>query len=744
MTAEPHVTLDFETRSGAPLRKTGAFRYAEDQTTQIMMLCYAIGDGPVKTWYGPEIDDQAHYGDVLKSGPNKGKRRQLLEAINLYDGDGALDELFYAIKHGLTVEAHNAMFERAVWGHQMVNKHGFMAVPHRQWRCSAAKAASYALPRSLEGAGSVCGLKMQKDMEGSKLLQRLMKTRKPTKDNPRSYFGSEEEFQRLAQYCVRDVEAERELSKKLPDFSDQEQELWLVDQAMNERGVQLDLELAAHGLELTAKVKKVLKEEIIELSGMEKATRPHILQWMQDNLPEFNPQDTTGDTMDAILEALPKEDPRHRIVTIARQCNKTTPAKFGAILQRANLDGRGRDNLMFHAASTGRWGGRGIQMQNLTRGQVKDMDAEVEIMLQMDANLLMDWTDRPIDKISGVIRGALIPGPGKEFMVADYSAVEARGVMWLADDQEALEIFRRGEDIYNAMASDIYGRPVDRKKKEDAEAGQLGKQAILGLGYGMGPGTFVTTCHGYGIELPMALVEQIVPPEVYTELEELLIENAHIYLKGAVREGLEDGSIEMHELVLGKFIVDRYRAKYSKVKAIWKELEVTAIEAIRDFEKGRPLTWRACCNGKIHYKMIGGFLACRLPSGRFLWYQGAHLKQKEAPWSTPEKPAYQDEIRFYGVDSVTKQWTRQHTYGGKLCENVVQGLCRDLLAYAMILTEQHPVYTPVLTVHDELISEVDKGKGSVTEFEELICQRQAWAKDFPLKAEGERLLRYKK
>lgn len=711
-----------------------------------MMLAFKIGDGPTQLWYSPDIDAPAELGRVLKSGPNKGEQKVLCEPIALYQGDDVLAPLFHAIHQGAIVEAHNAMFERAIWRRICMERFGWPDIPNPQWRCSAAKAASYALPRSLEEAGAQMGLSVQKDMEGSKLLHKLMKQRKPTGDNPRRWPGDQAEFERLGQYCIRDVDTEFELSQKLPDLPAMEWDVWHVDQRMNEDGIAIDTDLARHCNHLSDRVKELLNYSIFELTGIEKgSSRKQIQAWLDEEGYEV-PNMQAG-TLDEMLERDDLPWHVHDVVRLTRSVNKTTTSKFAAMLLRVDEDGRARDNLMFHAASTGRWGGRGIQMQNLKRGAVKDMEAACDRISMISAEQLIEEEEDPIDHLGDIIRGLIVPGPGKEFMVADYSSIEARGTMWLAGEEEALEIFRSGADIYCETATDIYGVPIDKKKAKAGDqfhfiARMLGKQSVLGLGYQMGPAKFLITCRGYNIHFDRELIDSIIDPLEQLEIADELLTKWHMYGRSSE---ITKADVESGELVLAKYIVDRYRAKYARVKKLWDDLNQAAITAVKDAQQGIK-RWVPVAGGKVHYKVVGPFLACRLPSGRFLWYMHPELRMRKAPWAEDDdpNPPKVETLTYMGVDSRTKQFVRQATYGGHLTENVVQALSRDIMANALLLTERHPTYTPCLTVHDEIIAEVETGQGSVSEFENLICQLPPWAAGFPIEAEGERLRRYKK
>jgi DNA polymerase len=306
---------------------------------------------------------------------------------------------------------------------------------------------------------------------------------------------------------------------------------------------------------------------------------------------------------------------------------------------------------------------------------IKSRDLQLIEMLYGDA----------MEALSFALRGIITASPGRKLYVADYAAIEARVVFWLADDQSALDIFRRGECIYCDMASTIYGRTVI--KGVDIDERQLGKQAILGLGYGMGGPKFVDTCAKYNIHL---------------------------------------------ELDFSKHVVDLYREKYWRVKKMWYDQEAAAMEAVR-----RPGNSIRC--GKIVWRVVGAFLYCKLPSGRLLAYCDPIIVKKPTPWGE-----MRDALTYMGVDPYTKKWRRQDTYGGMLVENITQAVARDLMAESMLAAHEGDTYDPILSVHDELIAEADDGKGDVKEFEHLMATTPAWAEGCPVSAEGWSGYRYKK
>jgi len=287
--------------------------------------------------------------------------------------------------------------------------------------------------------------------------------------------------------------------------------------------------------------------------------------------------------------------------------------------------------------------------------------------------------------LSHALRGAIVAAEGKTLFVADYSAIEARVVMWLAGEEEALESFRRGEDIYSVMASEIYNKPCSKEDTPDER--QVGKTAILGLGFQMGASKFVAT------------VEKMT------------------------------GIIISEEMA--KQVVDTYRAKFAGVKQLWWEMEAAAIRAV----KGR----KSCTVGHVKWVVEGFFLYCELPSGRRLAYPFPKVGSKATPWGE-----VRPQLTFMGISPITHKWTRMHTYGGSLVENAVQAIARDLLADALLACENTGIYLPVLSVHDEGICEVNDAAGSLQEFNRLMTTSSKWAKGLPIGIESWKGKRYHK
>ena len=709
----PHkATIDFETRSACSIKDCGSWRYSLDPTTQVMCLAFRLPN-----W---EVGRTALWHPAF---PHLG-----IEEANCPE----LEELFDWIKEGKLVEAHNCWFERGIWTNICVPKLGWPEVGHRQWRCSAAKAAAHSLPRSLDGCTLALDLRTKKDVEGAKVMKKMAKPRKPRVAEVKSFVaqqdgvpaikqcvvttvatdtgwkasvswdGGERDFslpfywhesaemiERLCAYCRKDVLAEEAVSHRLRDLSAKETEMYLMDQAINQRGFQLDREGIEAALEVVNGIFSDLNKELVELTGgrVEKATqRARMIQWFNEmGLPL---EDTQGSTLDGWLKREDLEADVRRGLELVRALGRSSTAKFVAAENWASPGAwRVHGGLLYHGAGTGRWSGSGVQPHNFPRGSIKDMDFAWEVIKTKDVAFMEMMYGDVMTLLSHALRGMIVPTPGRKLMVADYAAIEARVVLWLAGDEDALNIFRRNECIYMAMATEIYGRPITDKVKQ-ADERQMGKQAVLGLGYQMGAKKFQAT----------------------------LAEKWGIFI----------------ELDFAQQIVDTYREKFWRIKKMWWDQEAAAIAAVR--HPGR--TFRC---GKVFWRSFDGFLHCKLPSGRLLGYSEPRIFKKKTPWGEER-----DCLTYMGVDPYTKKWRRQDTYGGMLVENITQAVARDLMADAMLRCHEEGMYDVILSVHDELIAECDEGVGSVKDFEAVMAHVPDWAAGCPVSAEGWTGYRYKK
>lgn len=794
-----HATMDFETRSACDLRRHGSWIYSKHPSTQALCLAYHLPDSDdIYLWH------REHHA---RTPWNEDAPEQYIpETPPPY-------ELFAFIEAGGLVEAHNMMFERVIWTHVMQVQHDWPSLPVGQLRCSASRASYASLPRSLEMAAKAMALPIEKDMDGRKLMLKMTKPRKPRKaevaawkahleeegldpktPHPIIYHEVEESIYGNHAYCEQDVRTEMAFSEVCPELEPRELELWQLDQEMNWRGVQVDLDLAKIALQRAAEWKEILNAEFEEITGIAKASqRQKAREWLAET--GLNIPDTTAATIDWYLDHpdLFTDERQPRVLEIIKQVNRTSVRKFQAMLDKTDPeDGRARDLLMYHGASTGRWSGKGIQVQNFPRGNSVnktsvfgnkeygkfDMDRACdEIKSYMDTSMLALLNGDVMELLSSSLRGGMMPRPGHDMIVADYSAIEARCVLWEAGAEKALEVFRTGGDIYCDMAEGIYGYPVN--KKENPDERQFGKQAILGLGYGMGFITFLLTCKKYKIDFSVAQVKKIVGGKYDKYMGWL---ESYLWPKPNKGESAKDFKARSraakqnlaklkearlnpvrikHELVLMKYTVDVYRTRYPEVKKLWKDQEEAAMQAVLDYEAdlkaalaeldledfleegGKAEQLRRTFEGPridagcTAWFVRGGFLCCELPSGRLLRYRDPFIKMAKTSWGE-EKPS----LRYY-TTVVGGRWARTSTYGGKIVENITQAVARDVMADAM-LKMRDSQYIPLMTVHDELVCEVPTGEGDVDEFERLMCDIGPWAEGCPIAAEGDLMARYRK
>jgi DNA polymerase len=662
--------IDFETRSVLDVTKVGAVHYSEHISTEIQCLCYALDDGPVKLWH-------RKYPDLFM------EETPLPE--DLFD--------HILVDEGL-VEAHNAGFERAIWENIASRYMGWPEIHPNQWRCSAAKAAVMALPRSLEDVTNALDLPVKKDMEGNRIMKKLAKARKVTIKNKSVFHESVEDLETLWAYCADDVKAERYLSKMLPDLIPSEQELWFIDQEMNFLGITVDRDFVDACLIHQERNVNILTEELIEIThGVVDAVtkRQKFVDWVKTQ--GFFLENTQAEYLKALLEnSKPKNEKEanvFRAVQIMKECGKTSISKYISMKKRICDDGRLRDNLVFHGARPGRWAGKGTQLQNLPRGSIVNMD-QTCIDLKNDTTEIIQLMYGPIpDILSQALRGALTATDGWELYVADFNAIEARTEFWLVDDEETLEDFRTGIDIYKAMASVIYGVPIYQVTKNQRF---IGKQAILGLGYQMWADKFCATCLDAGKQFGISVE---IDPE---------------FAKGVVLS---------------------YRKKYYKIVQFWGALENGFRFALKN--KGTYYTV-----GKVQFSCGEKFLRIKLPSGRFISYY--------KPWLVEERTfrGLEEKIYYWGQDPTTHTWQATPTFGGKIAENVTQGIARDFMVHGMKAIHQTKRYPLLLTVHDEIIAEGRKHNTTLEEFCSLMSSIPYWSPGMPIKVEGWKGFRYKK
>lgn len=659
------VHLDFETRSACDLKKAGAYVYSMHPTTEVICMSYKIGNGITK-----------NIPMILLSEENK-------QLDNLFYVTESTD-LLSAIKNpDVIFVAHNAFFEQVIYLNVLVKRFGWPEIPITRWRCTAAKASACALPRSLEGVTNALGLSVQKDMDGRRLILKYCKPRK-TKDGSLKWWDDKDELNRIFTYCNNDVEAEYAVDHALPDLTPKEQQVWFLDQEINMRGVYVDTKAVDTCLELIKAETQRLQSDFDEITGgiMFSSTRQRaeVLRFLSSEGYEL--PDLRAKTVQDALDSGVIHGDAETILRLRQASSKTSTAKYQAFKNRAGTDSRVRDLLLYCAASTGRWGGMGIQPQNFPRGSVKDTDLAIDVILTGSLEWLKVMYGEPMAVFSSVLRGMITASPGKMLYVADYASIETRILFWVANNEVGLKAYHEGHDLYKIMAAAIYKKDIKDITKAER---QLGKTAILGCGYGMGAKKFLATCLAQGIEID------------------------------------ED---------MAQTAVDSYRELYSKVTQVWRNYEKAACICV-----GEKRTVKI---NKVVFEYKNKFLWLTLPSGRKLAYYDPKLVDKKMPWGETRQV-----LHYYAINSLTKQWGLESTYGGKLTENIVQAISRDLMAEAM-LNMKAQGFDVLLSVHDEAICEQDPDFMSVHDYESLMAESPEWARGAPIAVEGFKSFRYKK
>ena len=683
-------------------------------------------------------------------------------------------ELFDWIKKGGLIEAHNAEFEIDIWENIGVPDHGWPAVKSEQWCCSAAKAAAHSLPRSLEGACDALNLPVNKDPRGKALIRAHCQPKRRTKADREIAETLGEEFvdqwnedpeglKALWSYCMQDVRAEHRLSSELADLSPMERQVWRITRRMNRRGALMDLELADAALDLVAQAKAKANGELFRLTGIRAGSqRKALVEWLREN-EDLELPDTTAKTLEWYVEREPLSERAKRVLSIMKEVNRTSTKKFDTIRKMADADARARELLLYCGAErTGRYSGRGIQVQNLPKGKFAKflpkataIDIAVEDVKSRDLAWCEAIHGDVMNLVVSCLRGSIIAPPGRDLITADYAAIEARCVLWESGADKALDVFRNGGDIYCDMASGIYGREITKATAKPINAmgateRDFGKVAVLGLGYGMGYVKFLLTLRTYNIILTRAEVVSMMGVKKFTQYEAIVrkklfpkpedFDELKVYKNAeraaaAERRKLLDEREKpegvLHELALCKYTVDTYRRRYAEVPKMWKLQEAAAIQAVRTREKVR-------CGVVIWY-VKGRFLRCRLPSGRELRYCDPSIVFAKTSWGE-KRPS----LRFMGSDQKTKRWVRQASYGGKLVENITQAIARDVLAFAKIKLSAVDTYDLLISVHDEVIAEVDEDKGDRKEFEAIMADMPECMAGCPITAEAQRFKRYRK
>ena len=708
---------DFETRSELDLDKVGVWTYAAHPSTDIICMGVGFSSGaPFAAGVHTLTAREAKTPDQLAS---------------------------YCSSSDFFISAHNAHFEFAIWHHILHKRYGWPAMddPSR-WYCTMARALACGLPASLDELGRVLLIKTPKDLEGRRLMLQMCKPKGYTFLGEPIWDEDPKRLARLYAYNATDVKAEMEVDGLLPQLSEGERKVWEQDLLMNRRGIKIDLEFARAAAPLSRLVLDDISARLKKLTGgkIKAITQvTAIKDYLKSRGVKLPTKYRDGESVESIDKVAlvrmlmnPEVDAHCREVIYLRQQGgkSTSTAKYQQVLETVGDDGRVRGTVQYHAAHTGRWGGRLLQPHNIPQG-FKGEEGEEKQLRAVDlaknndpALFMLEYGDKAMDALSDSLRGLIVAGEGNELLVADYAAIEARGVFWFADDTEALACYARGESPYIQMANYVYKRDDITKTKDPLEY-DIGKRVILGCGFGMSWLKFRDSV-----------------------FEETAKRGKPVWLEDEVAKRAVKGYRELH-----KPVVD-----------LWYATSKAAIDAVKN-----PGQRYEVAGGKILYSMSADrrFLVCRLPSGRYLWYWKPSVKPVITYWCPaghgkldredescycPEcdkdYPALDIkqtklELHYWGKHPRTKAWCELKTYGGAEVENYVQATARDLMANGMLKAEADG-FPLVLTVHDEELAEAKKGTKTLERFIEVLCDKPAWAAGYPVAAEGWVATRYRK
>jgi DNA polymerase len=473
------VSVDFETRSAVDLRKTGVYIYADDPSTDVWCMAYAFDDEEPKVWMPADPIDTR------------------------------LEEY---IAEGGKLRAWNSSFERVIWNKIMAPRYKWPRTKTSQWFCTMAQASAMGLPRSLGQAADVLGVEQQKDKSGQALMMRMARPRRSITGGSHVWWDTPDKMAALISYCKQDVRTEISVAERLVEMDAQERQVFLLDQRINDRGIMLDRDLLDRARVLADDSKEQIDAEIARLTKgqVRGATKGvDLVKWLNS----YGAATKSVDKQHvAALLSQPDIHPVIRKVLELRQDGaKSSTAKLDSMENAAGPDDRMRGLLVYHGAATGRWSGRLVQPQNFPR-PVRKQDELNEIIAKLKRGESVADHGAGTQIASDLLRSMLIAKPGHRLLFADYAAIEARVLAWLAGETTLVETFAKGGDVYKVMAKDIYNKPVD---KIDGNERQVGKMAILGCGYGMGGKRFAEQCTTMGIAVDVEEAKRIV--SVYRE-----------------------------------------------------------------------------------------------------------------------------------------------------------------------------------------------------------------------------------
>lgn len=646
------LSIDIETYSSRDLTKCGVYAYTQAEDFEILLFGYAFDDEEVKV-------------------------------IDLKNGEELPKEVKEALRNPTIIKtAYNANFERTcIAAHFKIN------MPPEQWKCTAVNALELGLPTNLDGVAKCLKLPHQKMTEGKALIRYFSIPCKGTKANGFRNRNLPEhdrdKWNTFKIYCGKDVEVERNIRKQLEKYqiTENEQKLWCLDQKINDMGVKVDSELIYHALGCDSKYQEKLKDEAVNLTGIENPkSTAQMKKWLLE-AEGLEVETLSKEVVANLLNEVTNDDVK-RVLELRQELSKTSIKKYEAMDRALCKDNRIRGLLQFYGANrTGRWAGRLVQVQNLPQNKLKDLDLARNLLKEGQYETLEMLFDSVPDVLSQLIRTAFIPSDSSRFIVADFSAIEARVIAWLAGEKWRMDVFNSHGKIYEASASQMFKVPIETITK-GSQLRQKGKVAELALGYQGSKGALIAM--------------------------------------GALKMGLKEE--ELPELVTA------WRNSNSKIVKLWSDVEKAAITTVKD-------KTAVTIQHGIEFSFESGIFFIKLPSGRKLSYVRPSIDIDERF----NKPM----ITYEGAEQGTKQWGRLKTYGGKLVENIVQAIARDCLAESMLRLDAAE-YKIIMHIHDEVVLDVPYGFGSLENVGEIMRTPISWAKGLPLRADAFETNYYKK
>jgi len=634
-------SIDFETRSAIDLADQGLDIYANDPSTEV--LCIAFGTTLQNV-------------DVL-SPKNWVTQATLLEHV----------------RRGGKIAAWNAMFEYAIWNCVCVPKYKWPPLKLEQCIDSMAIAAANNIPQSLEEAALFLNASHKKDTTGRKLIQKLCK---PKKDG--TFNNDPQAMAELFSYCQQDVRAEMAIVANLRPLSDEEQAIWTLTQRINLRGVPVDPQELHNAVVAVARAQDAIDNECVALTGFRASERDKLLGWL--NAQGMDMSNMTAEMISVMLQRTNLKPNVRRALELRQEGSQTSVAKYAKMME-IQREGRIRNTLVYHGASTGRWASRGgLNLQNIARPTLGDEEIGQAIPRVFSEGV------GTMQQLSSLVRSAIRSPAGKTFVDVDFSSIENRVGVWLAGQTDKVELFRKGLDEYKTFASEALYRIAYNDVTKDQR--QVAKSAVLGCLFGQGAKGLVKYSEGMGVKMSEQQAQQAV---------------------------------------------NAYRASYHQVKSCWGEMESAAMSAILE-----PGT--AFAAGKCAFKVQKDVLWMRLPSGRLICWHNPKVEEQLTPWGVKKLG-----VTVRSQNTFTRQWTRNNLIGSSIFQSAVQATARDMLAESLLRLDNEGyevvncVHDEVLLLCNEEEAEavLDRVIG-------IMTTPPKWATNFPIAAEGWISKRYRK